>query len=91
MLLDDLKILFLRNTWEKILEEKPVNSVCKYSFSLSSFVLIWILLVFCMEHALSVDVFSKSSSTRLKSIGHLLKSDSHLPKKFVLLTWLKAL
>ena len=91
MLLDDLKILFLWKTWDKILEEKPVNSVCKYSLSLSSFVLIWILLVFCMEHAISVDVFSKSNSTRLKSIGHSLKSDSHLPKKFLLLTWLKAL
>ena len=66
MLSDDLKLLFLWNYWEKILEEKSVNLVCKYSFSLSSFVLIWILLIFCMEHALSIDVFLKSSSTCLK-------------------------
>ena len=66
MLSDDLKLLFLWSYWEKILEEKSVNLVCKYSFSLSSFVLIWILLIFCMEHALSIDVFLKSSSTCLK-------------------------
>ena len=75
---DDLKILFPGNP---ILEENSGSSqvwvvynfiylVYKYVhiFSLSLFVVIWILLVLCTEYARFEDicVFSKSSSTRPK-------------------------